>query len=80
MAILVCVGDELVRVPGPRGADKFVAPRGGALISANAKGFEKGDGWALQHDVGKNLQWTEFKDHGVHSIMKVYGLFDGVFD
>ena len=46
------------------------------LISADAKG----DGWTLQHDIGKQLQWTEFKYHGVHSSMELYGLFGDVFD
>ena len=43
-------------------------------------GDAKGDGWTLQHDVAKHLQWTEFKDHGVQSSMELYGLFGDVFD
>ena len=76
LPIPVCVRDASVRVPGARGADKFVGPWGAALMSTNAKG----DGWTLQHDVGKHLQWTEFKDHGVRSSMELYSLFGDVFD
>jgi hypothetical protein len=74
--IPICVRNASTRVPGARGADKFVGPRGAALMSGDAKG----DGWTLQHDVGKHLQWTEFKDHGVQSSMELYGLFGDVFD
>jgi hypothetical protein len=45
-------------------------------MSADAKV----DGCTLQQDVGKHLEWTEFKDHGVHSSMELYDLFGDVFD
>jgi hypothetical protein len=38
LTIPVCVRNASARVPGARGADKFVGPRGAALMSADAKG------------------------------------------
>ena len=65
-----------LRVPGARGADRTVGPRGEALMSATMTG----DGWRTQHDVGKTEAWRACNDHASRARMEVRGLFADVLD
>ena len=76
LAVRECLRSASTVVPGARGADKLVGPRGAVLPSATCKG----DGWRTQHDSAQYFQWRALKDHGVRAELERYGLFGDVFD
>jgi len=76
LAVPECLRSASTVVPGARGADKLVGPRGAVLTSATCKG----DGWRTQHDSAQYFQWRALKDHGVRAELERYGLFGDVFD